>query len=1181
MTDTPILARFTAAVAEALAPLDDAFDSPDGMAQFLATIGWPVLAEELTGVNAAFGPVPAAVTALGQAAAALASGNSDPATQVPAVADAIQAVTTAIGALTTPGNVAGLPQLMQSPAFWTSFATDVVDHLIYHYLQREVPMLFAPLRAAGVLRSEPATDGRTGDRKVVDWTELGRLFSDPVGALQNRYGWHGSFHSEELLIALAEALASLGQSTDLRSPTTAFDAQYWGGQRGPDRLIWTLWQALVVTGDSMAASRLGLVVAPIPASGQSGGPPAGLVLTPELLGRIGTSQQLSETVTLQLTGSLDTGQALQAVLRPTGMQFVVGPGGQASLDVAVTAKPPKPWQLLGGAGTSRVEVPEAHAGIGIASTAAGALQLSLRAGATGAVLVLEPGDLDSFLGQLLGGKTQRIPLSPTVTWSNTGGFSFNGGSGLSLDIPLGLSLADIVRVDSMHLELAGSQSAGASLHLTLSATLSLGPIVAHVDGVGVSVQLEPGVGNAGHAKVKLGFQPPRGMGLSLNAGLVSGGGVLSFDPDHGKYVGAIALSVEAIAVTAVGVLTTRNPDGSPILDRAGKPTFSLLILISATFPPIQLGFGFSLTGIGGLVGLNRGIEVEALRGGVRSGALESVLFPRDVVRNAESLVGQLNTLFPPSAGGLLLGPMVRLSWGEPVLLNLDLAVLLEIGASSLVAVVLGRLRIGLPTDSPVAVVRINLDAAGVVNFSTGEVSLDAALYDSMIAGFVLTGQLALRARWRGEPSFALAIGGFHPAFSPPPGFPALERMSIALASGDNPMLRLSCYLAVTSNTVQFGALLELYAAEGPANVRGHLGFDALITLSPFGFAVDIYGSVALRWKNKQIAAVDVTVHLTGPRPWHAWGSASVSILIATVTVKFDLRIGSSAPAPLPAPVKVADRVAAAIRSAANWSITPPAGESVVLFSSASLPDGLAAAHPLGGFRFTQSVVPFGVTITNYGAAKVTGPAYFAIAKVRVNGVDADFGPLSGEFAPAQFFRLDDAAKLSRPSFELHPAGAAIGLSGAGYDVLASTDPADFSYQIITISGGTQTPPVISPPPPPPSDGLPESLAGDAEPVRSLSTRPLPSPSPTPDPSPAPSPSPEPIPSPAPSPRPVPWPKPVPDPPPVVTRKFDAELAARLSHSGPVARSAAARTSARRFAEPGLSLALLDGPGGDQ
>ena len=1180
MTDQPILARFTGAVAEALAPLTDAFDSPAGMAVFLAEIGWPVLAQELTNVNAAFGAVPAAVTALAEAAESLATGTGDPADEASAVAEAVQAVTAAIGGLRLPAGAGSLPAVMQTPAFWASLATDAVDYLIYRYLQRNQPMLFAPLRAAGVLRSEPATDGRSADRKVVDWAELGKLFSDPVGALQNRYGWHASLQHEQLLVALFEALDSLGQPVQLTALGAA-SKPYWsaGLPDTPMQLSWAIWQALVVTGQDMAASKLALTLAPIPAEGSSALPAAGLVLAPELTGRLAATLPLSDTVSLTVAGSIDVAQAASAVLRPNSVRFVAGPDGTVTLDLAVNAKPAQPWQLLGGAGSSRFEIAEAHAGVGFALDSASRPQLTVRAGIDNGTLVLEPGDLDSFLGRMLAGTPQRIPLSPAISWSNTGGISFNGGSGLSLDVPLGLSLADIVRIDSVRAELTGSNS-GAALRLTLSATFALGPLTAHVDGVGVSVQVLPGAGNAGHAEVKLGFQPPRGMALSLNAGVVSGGGLLAFDAEHGKYVGAIALTVEAIAVTAVGVLTTRNPDGSQIRDQAGKPTFSLLILISATFPPVQLGFGFSLTGIGGLIGLNRGIALDALRGGVRSGALESVLFPRDVVRNAESLVGQLNTLFPPSAGSLLLGPMVRLTWGEPQVLTLDLAVLLEIG-TPLVAAVLGRLRVGLPTDSPAAIVRINLDAVGIVNFTTGEVSLDATLYDSVIAGFSLTGQLALRARWRDNPDFALAIGGFHPAFKPPPGFPALQRVAIALAAGDNPMLRLSCYLALTSNTVQFGALLELSAAAAGASIKGHLGFDALITLSPFGFEVVIHGSVALRLGSKQIAAVNVVVNLTGPRPWHAWGSASVSLFILTVTVKFDLRIGSAAPPPLPTPVRVADQVAAAIRSASNWSITPPAGESVVLFSAAPLPDGYLAAHPLGGFRFTQSVVPFGVSITNYGSAPVAGPTYFAVTAVRVNGVNAQFSPLTGEFAPAQYFRLDDAARLSRPSFEPYPAGAAITQAAASYDSLGSTDPASFSYQVITLTG-TDSGPVSLPPPPPPSDGLPTSLA--AEPAarpEGISTRPLPGPSPTPDPSPAPLPSPDPSPTPSPSPFPRPIPSPTPSGPPSVTVEFDAALAARLSYSGPVARAAAARTPARRFAEPALALALQDSPGGEQ
>ena len=54
----------------------------------------------------------------------------------------------------------------------------------------------------------------------------------------------------------------------------------------------------------------------------------------------------------------------------------------------------------------------------------------------------------------------------------------------------------------------------------------------------------------------------------------------------------------------------------------GSPGFSLLVVITAEFAtPIQLGFGFVLVGVGGLLGLNRSMNVEALAEGVRTGAV--------------------------------------------------------------------------------------------------------------------------------------------------------------------------------------------------------------------------------------------------------------------------------------------------------------------------------------------------------------------------------------------------------------------------------------------------------------------------------------------------------------------------------------------------------------------------------
>ena len=63
-------------------------------------------------------------------------------------------------------------------------------------------------------------------------------------------------------------------------------------------------------------------------------------------------------------------------------------------------------------------------------------------------------------------------------------------------------------------------------------------------------------------------------------------------------------------------------------------------------PGIQLGFGFELTGVGGLVGYHRRADPDALRARLGSGAAGDVLFCDDPVANAPALLGDLDALFP-------------------------------------------------------------------------------------------------------------------------------------------------------------------------------------------------------------------------------------------------------------------------------------------------------------------------------------------------------------------------------------------------------------------------------------------------------------------------------------------------------------------------------------------------------
>ena len=110
----------------------------------------------------------------------------------------------------------------------------------------------------------------------------------------------------------------------------------------------------------------------------------------------------------------------------------------------------------------------------------------------------------------------------------------------------------------------------------------------------------------------------------------------------------------------------------------GSPGFSLLILITAEFTPIQLSFGFTLNGVGGLFGLNRTIFVDALADGIRTNAIKSILFPEDVIANITRIISDIKQFFPPQQDHFVVGPMAKLGWGTPSIITVELGLLLDL-----------------------------------------------------------------------------------------------------------------------------------------------------------------------------------------------------------------------------------------------------------------------------------------------------------------------------------------------------------------------------------------------------------------------------------------------------------------------------------------------------------------------
>jgi hypothetical protein len=545
-------------------------------------------------------------------------------------------------------------------------------------------------------------------------------------------------------------------------------------------------------------------------------------------------------------------------------------------------------------------------------------------------------------------------------------------------------------------------------------------VLASVDRIGLlsTLNFPDTGGNLGVADLDLSFKPPGGAGIRVQSAVVTGGGFLSFDFDKGQYSGVLALTIENITITAIGLINTKLPGGAS--------GFSFVVILTAAgFQPIPLGLGFTLTGIGGLLAINRTCNDDFLREGLKTNSLANLLFPKDPIRNAAQIIGLLSNAFPPQMGSFLFGPAVQICWGTPVVLTMDLALIMELGQRTRL-IVMGRVASILPTEKN-DLIRLQLNALGVIDFDQSSISLDATLYDSRLLGkFPITGGMAMRLNWGSAPVFALSVGGFHPAFKPPPNFPVPDRLAISFSNSSDLKLRAECYYALTSNTLQWGAKAELTASSGGFSIDGHIGYDVLIQFDPFSFVADFSASVQLKYHSSNLFKVSVDGELSGPQPLHVKGKATFEIFWCDFSVGFDRTLVDGAAPPKLAPVNVNDLLVAALSDGRNWAaqLSDKDRRMVTLVDAPA--DDSIRIHPLGQVSIKQKVVPLDLKISRFGNTVPAGTDTFAIKSVTIGGNNVSFQPAMDFFAPSQFLDLSDDEKLAAPSFESMKAGIELG-----------------------------------------------------------------------------------------------------------------------------------------------------------
>lgn len=503
-------------------------------------------------------------------------------------------------------------------------------------------------------------------------------------------------------------------------------------------------------------------------------------------------------------------------------------------------------------------------------------------------------------------------------------------------------------------------------------------------------------------------ETPNALGVSLDAGPISGGGFLAkVGPD---YAGGLELKVMGVGVGAFALFGQAD----------GAPSFVGILGIRLPPPGVQIGFGFAISGVGGVIGVNRRTDTDVLREQIASGTSADILFCENPTRNAITVIGQLPRLFPGARGVFLIGPTFRITWLE--LLKLDAGLFIEMpGPRQIFIAGSARLVIG---SEDLALVYLRLDFVGGVDITKSLIFFDAALVNShVLQVFRITGGVALRIAYGDNGYFLFSVGGFHPSFNP--GGLELPRLARAGAGASIAIawFKFENYLALTSNTFQLGAAVEAGVKLGPISAHGWLRFDALIQFDPFYFVATIDAGFDVEVFGESLCGVRLQGKLSGPGPLVIEARASVKVLFVRVSESVTIRLGGDSARERAA---VPDLLQALAPEFSNPANVRSEGEdrSVVLRPGApTIINGAPVVGVIGAIIWEQKRAPFGLDLQRFEGVPLSPGRHHLVLSMP----DATTEDELDWFGAGSFLTLSDSEALNNARFVQAKSGVRIPL----------------------------------------------------------------------------------------------------------------------------------------------------------
>ena len=676
------------------------------------------------------------------------------------------------------------------------------------------------------------------------------------------------------------------------------------------------------------------------------------------------------------------------------------------------------------------------------------------------------------------------------------GFQMDGGYSFHIDIDCDNLNIGPMKFQSLGVDLGCVKGDLGTLQLLAapSFTLQLGDCVTMTfEKLGVGLMFNIAKKNSlghydlGDFDLDFDFKFPEGIGIAIDCSVVKGAALIGYDDEKKELFGAMELNVlEKFGVSAMLMMTFGN-------------NFSMVAMLSTRFKPgIPLGLGFSLTAIGGMLGLNRMLDYEAIRESVHNGTLESAFFVEDVMKHIDDMRKAADKIFPAKRNQFFVGLLGQISY-EPVV-RCSFGLMFQVPDPCSIIIV-GALAVGIKgTD----IIRINVAFSGEIDFKKG-LQFDASLYDSEIVGIRLEGDMAFRLFWGGPvKGFLMSVGGFHPAYKPEEAMHVsdMRRLSMKL---DYDVLKvgLETYLAITSNTFQIGAHLDIKVGWSQFGIVGYAGFDALFQFDPFMFMFDIEAGMAVMIGNARILSVDLALSLAGPRPWHAKGKASFSFLFLPIDVAFDVTWGGKRKELPDKQVEVLKLLEEQIKDHHNWVVDEDSrnDRDVILMDEKKQedidkkkdsadkkqdgddkkpegedkkPSKPLVLSPNGELSFSQSAVPMELEMDLCNDAVPSDYNEFVLDEVEINQrsyqiinmsvkhderedeakiKNAIGQTIDAEFAPVLYVNMDNEEKLKSPSYVKYPCGFAM-RNGSDRTIGKTTECDLGAYEYFVRNGNT-------------------------------------------------------------------------------------------------------------------------------